>query len=112
MYFIILAKGVIARIICKIPAIAIIARMDVMFAFRACMIDAITIVTGPVIPDIKGDFPPNRAAVRQRIIVPHNPARAPKPVATPNARACGRAIIAELSPPNISPKKCFSLTIS
>lgn len=66
---------------------------------------------GPVIPDIIGTLVPKIPATRQSIIAPQMPAPAPKPVATPNANACGSAIIAEFIPPNKSPVKIFSLNL-
>ena len=74
------------------------------FWFSACITDAITIATGPVTPEIIGTLVPNSPATKQRIIAPQMPALAPKPVATPNARACGNVIIAAFKPPKISPE--------
>ena len=93
------------RIICKIPAIAIIKITELMSIPRECIIEAVTIATGPVIPEIIGVFTPRIPATKQRIIAPHKPAPAPNPVATPKASACGNAIIAEFIPPKTSPAK-------
>ena len=76
-----------ASIICSKPAIRITRMVDAISALRACIIDAITIVTGPVIPDTRGTFPPISPAIKQSIIAPHTPADAPNPVATPKAKA-------------------------
>ena len=78
---------------------------------REAATDAITIVIGPVGPDIIGILEPRSPATKHRIIAPQMPAPAPNPVATPNARACGRATIAEFSPPNISPVKICNLDL-
>ena len=102
-YFTIIGSDVKLRIICNIPAINITNITDDVSAFKACIIDAITIVTGPVIPETSGTLAPIRPAIKHNIIAPHKPALAPKPVATPNANACGNAIIAAFIPPNISP---------
>lgn len=70
--------------------------------------EAITIAEGPVIPEIIGTLVPSIPATRHNIIAPHMPALAPNPVATPNASACGSAIIAALTPPKISPISTLS----
>ena len=60
---------------------------DEISAFKAAIIEAITIVTGPVIPDTRGTLLPRRPAIKHSIIAPHTPALAPNPVATPKASA-------------------------
>ena len=75
------------------------------------MIEAITIVTGPVIPETSGTLAPIIPAIKHKITAPHTPADAPNPVATPNARACGSATIAELREPKISPANIFNLVL-
>ena len=91
------------------PAISIIINTELISLFKACIIDAITIAEGPVIPEIIGTFVPKSPATRHKIMAPHTPALAPNPVATPKARACGSAIIAALIPPKISPIKILNL---
>ena len=54
-------------------------------------------------PETKGKLLPKIPAIKDKIIAPHNPAEAPKPEATPKARACGNAIIVAIIAPNISP---------
>ena len=68
-------------------------------------IAAITIAVGPVGPETKGNLPLKMPEVRERIIAPQIPAGAPIPDATPNAKACGKAMIDAMIPPNKSPLK-------
>ena len=58
-------------------------------------------------PETSGIFPPIRPAIIHKIIAPQTPALAPKPVATPNASACGSATIAEFKLPKKSPARIF-----
>lgn len=111
-YFTISGSFVTDKTNCKIPAPKIINITDEISWFRECIIEAITIATGPVIPDIIGTFEPNIPEIKHNIIAPQMPAPAPNPVATPKASACGRAITAELIPPNKSPKKIFNLVFA
>ncbi len=60
-------------------------------------------VMGPVGSEISVGVPPNRAAKKPTKTAPHKPALAPAPEATPKARAIGKAIMAAVTPPNISP---------
>ncbi len=64
---------------------------------------AVTIATGPVGPEINGKLHPRTPAINDSIIAPQIPAPAPKPDATPNAKACGNAIILAIIAPNKSP---------
>ena len=74
-------------------------------------ITAVTIATGPVGPDINGKLQPKIPAINERIIAPQIPAEAPMPEATPNANACGNAIILAIIAPNISPFKVVNLLL-
>lgn len=111
-YLTITGNEVSDNIICKIPAIIITKITEEISALSAAIIDAITMVTGPVIPDTNGTFPPNNPAIQHKIIAPQIPALAPKPVATPKANACGRATIAEFKPPKISPVRIFNFDLN
>ena len=91
------------------PAINITRITEEISLFRACITDAITIADGPVIPEIIGILVPIIATIKLNIIAPHKPAPAPIPVATPNANACGSAIIAAFTPPKVSPINIFNL---
>ena len=75
------------------------------FRYKAAK-EAIITEHGPVGPEIKRDLvlkiPP---LIKQRIIAPQMPAFAPRPVATPKAKACGKATMLEIIPPNMSPFK-------
>ena len=108
-YLTITGKEVCDKMICKIPAIIITSITDEISKFRAAIIEAMTIVTGPVIPEINGTLPPIIPAKKHKMIAPQTPALAPNPVATPKANACGSATIAEFKPPKISPTKIFNL---
>ena len=58
-------------------------------------------------PEIIGSLEPKIPAKKHNIIAPQIPALAPIPVATPKARACGKATIAETTPPWTSPFSIF-----
>ena len=61
------------------------------------------IAIGAVGPDMIGTLLPAIPTMNERIIAPQIPAEAPKPEATPNARACGNAIIPAIIAPKTSP---------
>ena len=73
------------------------------------MTAVITTVIGPVGSEISVGVPPNRAAKRPTSTAPQRPAVAPAPLATPKARAIGRAITAAVRPPNRSPRRLLAL---
>ena len=57
---------------------------------------------GAVGPEIWVLVPPNRAAQKPTMIAPYSPAIAPRPEATPKARASGKVTTAAVRPPNRS----------
>ena len=64
-------------------------------------------------PDTIGIFPPKIPVNKDSIIAPQSPAEAPSPEATPNANACGKAIIEAVIAPKKSPLMFnFSLSIA
>ena len=73
------------------------------FLSKCKNIDAITTVIGPVGPEICVEVPPNKAAKKPTIIAPYKPGNGPKPEATPNAKAKGKATTAAVKPPKKSP---------
>ena len=64
----------------------------------------------PVGPEIIGKLQPKIPAKNDNIIAPQIPADAPKPEATPNANACGNAIITAIIEPNKSPLKVVNFS--
>ena len=112
MYFTRFGKLVIEANNCSKAASKSTVTAACILLFKASIIEATTIATGPVVPDITGMRGPSRPAAKHSIIAPHKPAPAPKPVATPNASACGRVIIAELIAPNVSPTTIFDFIFS
>ena len=73
------------------------------------MTAVITTVIGPVGSEINVGVPPNRAAKRPTNTAPQRPAVAPAPLATPKARAIGKAITAAVTPPKRSPRRFLVL---
>jgi hypothetical protein len=71
------------------------------------------IALGPVGPEINGELQPKIPETKERIIAPHKPDIAPKPEATPKARAWGKAIIVAIIAPKKSPLNIdtFSLNL-
>ena len=92
------------------PSMGMLGTLIGLIQMLANLTDATTIATGPVTPDIIGTLVPKIPAIKHKIIAPQIPALAPKPVATPKARACGSVIIEALSPPNISPVKIWNFS--
>ena len=66
---------------------------------------AIATDIGAVGPDICERVPPNTATKKQTEIAPYIPAIAPRPDATPKARASGSPTTAAVTPPKRSPRR-------
>ena len=64
---------------------------------------AMATAIGPVGPEIWDLVPPNTAAKNPTAMAPYMPAMAPRPDATPKARATGSPTTAAVTPPNTSP---------
>ena len=68
---------------------------------------AMATVMDGVGPEICERVPPNTEANKPTAMAPYIPAAAPSPEAMPNPSATGNATIADVMPPNRSPRNVF-----
>ena len=87
------------------PAIRTMVKASARVSEWVVTMTAMATAMGPVGPEIWDLVPPKTAAKKPTAMAPYRPAMAPRPDATPKARATGSPTTAAVTPPKTSPRR-------